>query len=442
MNVSIVVPALDEAARLADALVPLAPLRETGHEIIVVDGGSTDRTREIAMPLADRVVIAPRGRAVQMNTGAAMASGTFLLFLHADCRLPVSGIAAIEATRITGKRWGRFDVRLQGRSPLLPVVATLMNWRSRLTAICTGDQAMFVERALFDEIGGFPSIPLMEDIALSRILRRKAGRPKCVTDRIVVSGRRWDSMGALRTIATMWALRWAYWRGTPPAALARRYYARDGRPIARLQIFAKPPVVGLVKTRLASAIGDDAALAVYRDLLLRTLRTAAVARRAGVVSDVELWAAPEAPPGALASWGEQHRFTLRTQRGADLGERMAHAARSALADGVPALIIGTDAPDLDIEYLARASAALQVDDAIVGPAEDGGYVLVGLARELPIFGDMPWSTAQVLERTRERLRVAGARWSELPTSWDVDTAEDYARLKAFSTSALTAKRPA
>lgn len=428
MKVSVVVPALDEEARLSDALVPLARLRDAGHEVIVVDGGSRDRTRDIADTLADRVLVAPRGRAIQMNTGAAVASGEYLLFLHADCRLPVSGVAAIEGTRLAGRRWGRFDVRLDGRSPLLPVVGALINWRSTITGICTGDQGMFVERALFDEVGGFPAIPLMEDVALSQTLRRKVGRPKCVSDRIEVSARRWDEHGAVRTIAQMWALRFAYWRGVSPALLARRYYDRDPLPVPRLQVFARPPVAGFVKTRLAATIGNDAALGVYRDLLLRTLRVAAVARRAGIVSDVELWVAPDAPPGALASWGEQHGFVLETQRGADLGERMQNAARSALEAGSPAIIVGTDAPDLDVEYLARASAALQAADAVIGPAEDGGYVLIGVARELAIFDDMPWSTPAVLERTRERLRSVASRWTELPTLWDVDTAEDYDRM--------------
>lgn len=440
MKVSIVVPALDEAASLADALAALAALRTAGHEVIVVDGGSRDRTCEIAMPLADRILVAPRGRAIQMNVGAAFASGDYLLFLHADCRLPASGLAAIEIARIAGRRWGRFNVRLSGRSPLLPIVATLMNRRSALTGVCTGDQAIFVERALFDAVGGFPPIALMEDVALSKTLRRKAGPPLRVRDRVTASGRRWDTHGALRTILTMWQLRWAYWRGAAPEHLARRYYGRDSPPAARLQIFAKPPVAGLVKTRLAASIGDEAALSVYRDLLLRTLRVAAVARRVGIVGEVEVWVAPEAPPGALASWGAQHGFTLHIQRGSDLGARMAHAATTSLQQRQPAIIIGTDAPELDLDDLSRAAAAMQSHDAVIGPAEDGGYVLIGVARALPIFEDIPWSTAQVLERTRERLRACGARWTELRRSWDVDTAEDYARLLAASS--LTTTRPA
>jgi rSAM/selenodomain-associated transferase 2/rSAM/selenodomain-associated transferase 1 len=431
VKISIVVPTLDEAPHLADALSALARLREAGHEVIVVDGGSRDGTPDIAAPLADQVLVAPRGRAVQMNTGAAVASGTTLLFLHADCRLPASGIAAIAGTRIAGRRWGRFDIRLEGRSWLLPLVAAMMNRRSALTGICTGDQGLFVERALFEEVGGFPPIPLMEDVALSKILRRKAGRPRCVTDRITASGRRWDAQGSVNTIAAMWALRFAYWRGAQPSALARRYYGRDAAPRARLQIFAKPPLPGLVKTRLAAAIGDDAAASVYRDLILRTLGVAASAVRAGIFADAQLWVTPGAPPGLLATWGEQLGFALRTQQGSSLGDRMRHALQSSLADGTPALLIGTDVPGFDIAYLARAAAALQSNDAVVGPAEDGGYVLVGLARDVDIFGGVQWSTADVMAQTRAKLAASGVRWIELPVLWDLDTQADLARWQAL-----------
>lgn len=430
-KVSIVVPTLDEASRLADALLPLAPLRDAGHEVIVVDGGSRDGTPEVAAPLADQVLAAPRGRAIQMNAGAAVASGATLLFLHADCRLPASGIAAIEGTHAHGYRWGRFDVRLEGRSPLLPLVAAMMNRRSALTGICTGDQGLFVERELFEAVGGFPPIPLMEDVALSKALRRKAGPPKCVTARITASGQRWDTHGAAKTIGSMWALRFAYWRGADPGALARRYYGVDAAPRATLQVFAKPPLPGLVKTRLAATIGDEAAAAVYRDLVLRTLGVAVAARRAGIVRDVELWVAPDAEPGLLATWGEQLGIALRNQRGTNLGERMRNALQSSLAAGSPAILIGTDVPGFDIAYLARAAAMLQANDVVVAPSEDGGYVLIGLARDVEAFDGVRWSTPDVMTQTRAKLAAAGVRWTELPMLWDLDTQEDLARWQAL-----------
>lgn len=222
-RVSVVVPALNEAAGIGATLRPLAPWRRLGHEVIVVDGGSADGTPALAAPLADRVLAAPRGRARQMNAGAAAATGDVLLFLHADTRLPDGALDAVRAAVERGARWGRFDVRIAGRSRWLAVVAALMNLRSRLTGIATGDQAIFVVRAAFDAVGGFPDQPLMEDVELSRRLRRRAGRPACLRAKVVTSGRRWDERGVWRTIWLMWTLRWRYWRGTPADVLARAY---------------------------------------------------------------------------------------------------------------------------------------------------------------------------------------------------------------------------
>lgn len=434
MKLSIVVPTLDEAQRLTVTLESLAPLRAAGHEVIVVDGGSSDATLAVAATFADRVLSAPRGRAAQMNTGAALATGTVLLFLHADCELPPGGAAAIEGAHRAGYRWGRFDVRLAGRSPWLPIVAALMNLRSSLTGIATGDHGLFVERATFAAAGGYPPIALMEDVALSRTLKRTAGPPKRVHLRIVASGRRWDERGALRTIALMWSLRFAWWRGADARALARRYYGSSPAARATLQVFAKVPLPGLVKTRLAASIGAEPAAVVYRDLLLRTLATGAAARRAGVVDAVELWVAPEADPGPLAGWSERLGIALRRQEGADLGARMRHALHTSLAEQRPALLIGTDAPDLDIAALAEAAAALQSHDAVVTPAEDGGYVLIGLTRDVDAFSGIAWSTPEVMAQTRLRLSSAGLKWKELPPLWDVDTAEDLARWRNWGQS--------
>lgn len=190
-------------------------------EMIVVDGGSRDATVEKARPLADRVIVAAPGRAVQMNAGAGVATGDLLLFLHADTRLPPAARRALtEGLAATGRCWGRFDVRIAGRHPLLPVVAGMMNLRSRLTGVATGDQAMFVTRAAFAAAGGFPEIALMEDVALSKCLRR-IGPPLCLRARVTTSGRRWEANGALRTIVIMWGLRLGYVLGVAPARLAQ-----------------------------------------------------------------------------------------------------------------------------------------------------------------------------------------------------------------------------
>ncbi len=421
MRLSIVVPVLDEAAGVAQALRALAPLRAAGHEVVVVDGGSGDGTPDLAAPLADRVLRAPRGRAVQMNVGAHAATGDVLLFLHADARLPDDAAGAIGRALRAGARWGRFDVALDGRSRWLPVVAACMNARSAWSGICTGDQGMFAERAAFAGAGGFPPIALMEDVALSAALKRSAGRPARLRSRVVASGRRWDRDGAWRTIATMWRLRYAYWRGAAPDDLARRYYGTPPVPLPLLQVFAKAPRPGRVKTRLARDIGAEEAARAYVALAERTLDVADAACRAGVVAAVELWVEPGAPPRAFAGWLRRAGATLHEQRGADLGARMQAALRDALGRGHPALLVGTDVPGYDVPYLAHAAGALAAKDAVVGPAEDGGYVLVGLARDVDLFSGVPWSTGEVLRVTRERLAAAGAVWDELPTLWDVDT---------------------
>ena len=219
---SIVIPTLNEAGCIVPALQALAGLRLHGVDVTVVDGGSRDDTPLRAADGADRVIAAPRGRARQMNAGAAAAAGDVLLFLHADTTLPPGALPAMAAALASGARWGRFDVRIEGRSALFPLIAMLMNARSRRSGIATGDQAIFVERALFDQVGGFPDQALMEDIELSRRLRRH-GPPACLRERVVTSGRRWERHGVWRTVWLMWRLRLRYWLGTPADELAKAY---------------------------------------------------------------------------------------------------------------------------------------------------------------------------------------------------------------------------
>lgn len=219
---SIVVPVLDEAGSIEATLAAVQALRLAGAEVVVVDGGSRDATKALAAPLADRVIDAPRGRASQMNAGARAASGAVLLFLHADTLLPEGATGLVAKLDASGREWGRFDVAIAGADPLLALVALLMNARSRFTGIATGDQAMFVRRAAFDAVGGFAEIPVMEDVALSKRLKRRSS-PLCLRERVLTSGRRWERRGTLRTILLMWRLRLAYALGADPHRLARRY---------------------------------------------------------------------------------------------------------------------------------------------------------------------------------------------------------------------------
>lgn len=230
MKLSIIIPMLNEAASIRQTLLALQGLRRDGHEVVVVDGGSTDASPALAHPLADLVLHAPPGRAQQMNEGAQHARGNTLLFLHADTRLPQDAPRLIaEGMKKRGKSWGRFDLRLSGSHPLLRLVGFMINLRSRLSGIAGGDQGIFVTKFLFCIAGGFPEIGLMEDIALCRRLKQRCGAPLCLRDQVTTSSRRWEQNGVLRTILLMWGLRLAYALGADPERLARIYAGQKMR---------------------------------------------------------------------------------------------------------------------------------------------------------------------------------------------------------------------
>ncbi|MDP2381082.1 MAG: TIGR04283 family arsenosugar biosynthesis glycosyltransferase [Pseudohongiella sp.] len=222
-RLSVVLPVLNEAVSLGAALQALAPLLARGAEVIAADGGSSDHSAALAQAGGAQLVNAPRGRALQMNAGAAQARGDVLLFLHADTVLPDGADALIREALASGAQvWGRFDVTITGRPRMLKLIAALMNLRSRRTGIATGDQALVMTRAAFETVGGFPAQPLMEDIEMSRRLL-KLSRPACLRAKVQTSGRRWESHGVWRTVLLMWRLRFAYWRGTAPERLAELY---------------------------------------------------------------------------------------------------------------------------------------------------------------------------------------------------------------------------
>jgi len=223
MRISIIIPVLNEAEVLVTHLQKLQAVRVQGHEIIMIDGGSKDESQYLAKSQVDHLLISKRGRALQMNKGAEVASGDVLLFLHVDTVLPDDGIAAIINRINPGQEaWGRFDVCLSGNRKLFRVIETMMNWRSRISGIATGDQAIFITRHLFQRMHGFADIPLMEDVELCRRLK-KTQSPVCLSQRVTTSSRRWELDGVFKTIWLMWRLRLAYWLGVDPSTLARQY---------------------------------------------------------------------------------------------------------------------------------------------------------------------------------------------------------------------------
>ena len=222
---SIIIPVLNEAEHLVSRLQALQSFREQDIELILVDGGSSDHTQQLAEGWVDQLICSGAGRALQMNAGAHQATGTWLFFLHIDTRCTAEAEKVLlSMVSNEAPNWGRFDVLIEGKHPLLGLVANMMNLRSRLSGIATGDQLIFVHRSLFDAVGEFPKQPLMEDVEFSKRLQ-KIQPPLCLSERVITSGRRWDQNGFWSTVLLMWSLRWRYWRGETADELVKEYYS-------------------------------------------------------------------------------------------------------------------------------------------------------------------------------------------------------------------------
>ncbi len=222
VKISIVIPVLNEEANLSRIKSHLLSILHQGHEVIIVDGGSRDNSLLLAHEITDKVVVSKAGRALQMNNGASIATGQVLLFLHADTFLPNDTVQLISDSFQKKNYWGRFNVRLSSNKVVYRLIESMMNLRSCVTSIATGDQAMFVEKKLFDLINGFPEIALMEDVAISRRLK-KIAKPVCIKQRVVSSSRRWEKNGVLVTVLLMWKLRLYYFFGVSPDKLNQLY---------------------------------------------------------------------------------------------------------------------------------------------------------------------------------------------------------------------------
>ncbi len=438
----VVIPTLDESEALP-ALVQDLRDWDPGLEIVVADGGSSDGTRSVAREAGCRVIWTAPGRARQMNAGAGVVTAPWILFVHADCRIAPSALDAAQ-THLTREpeRAACFGLRIGHPGWLFRVIESGQRWRQRLLGLAYGDQGLLISEALFREVGMFPEEPLMEDVLLLRRLRR-TGRLSDLPVPIETSPRRYLANGPLRQAArNAWNLT-RFLLGTPPDKLARSYPPRratprgaayptenppphtGGRQVgprteATVLLFAKAPRPGLVKTRLARAIGEVGAVRVYRHLVHQTVREAS-ATGARVV----LCYAPEDGRPELEALAAPHRLEFVHQGSGDLGARMERMLHAALDHGGPALVVGTDIAALNREILIRAFQALDEVDLVLGPALDGGYYLLGLKRPAPaLFRGMTWSTPQVLSRTRERAQDEGLAVMELEPLRDVDTAAD------------------
>lgn len=418
----IVIPTLDEAAHLPHLLDDLAAL-SVPHRIVVADGGSTDSTVNLAESRGLTVIGTTAGRARQMNAGAAGCHTPWLLFLHADSRVSKEAAVALaswlESTPPTNSS-AHFAFGLRGDGGWWRVLERGQRARQRWFGLVYGDQGLLVHRTMFDAVGGFPLQPVFEDLAMVAALRRH-GPVRELSAVLETSPRRYESEGKLRGWLRNVTLTALYLVGVSPDRLATWYRARGGSGRDRiLLVFAKAPIPGRVKTRVAEELGHERAAEVYREL--GRLVTDQVRRgpyRTIVCYD---------PPGdraVVSDWLGRENVEYWPQEPGGLGARLVSAFEAAFRNASQVCVIGTDAPDVDEEVVRGAFDGLDHADVVMGPAEDGGYYLLALARPTPeLFDDMPWSTSSVAHLTRQRAALLGLTLAELPSLADVDYADD------------------
>ncbi|TVR52824.1 MAG: DUF2064 domain-containing protein [Gemmatimonadales bacterium] len=434
----VVIPTLNEEAYLPALLSDLARL-PIPHRVVVADGGSLDSSTEVARREGAGSVEAPRGRARQMNAGAALLDTPWLLFLHADSRIPAeTGAAMAEWIQDPPpEEAGHFRFQLDGGGWTRWIIEGGQRVREGLSGLAYGDQGLLLSRERFLAVGGFPDLPLMEDVEMVRRLRRTGGLAR-VPAPLVTSARRYREEGWFRAWIRNATLLLLHGLGVPTSSLVRWYPPRaaglvgeDGASAGvgasgagrALMIFAKAPRIGQVKTRLAEGVGAPRAVEIYR----RLGREVVDRLRHGGWDTVIFYDPPDAQ-AAMKDWLGVEALTFHPQEGEDLGARLSRAFQHASRQAGPMCVVGTDIPDLDGELVETAFRRLEAEDGpqvILGPAKDGGYYLLALRSPEPrLFQGIRWSTERVREQTLDRARELGLSVEELPVLADVDRVED------------------
>jgi len=416
--ISVVVPTLNDARYLGPTLDTLQPY---GHrlEVIVADGGSDDGSAEIAAAYEGvHWVTAEGGRAHQLNRGAAVARGDTLLFLHADTRLEPGWPTDVEEA-VSQPRFGlgAFRLRLDAQGWPYRLIERAVALRTRVFNLPYGDQALFVRKADFEQISGFPEIPLLEDVELVWRMRKR-GRVVLLNRHALSAARNWQRDGILRRTGRNWETYLAYRLGVSMNSVSAIYRGR--RPA--VLVFCKEPSPGRVKTRLAGSLGPEGAAALYKQLVGQTLR------RVGACAgnpDLFIFYDPPSAEANIRRWlGPTYRY--RAQAQGDLGQRMLAAFETAFALGcTEAVIIGTDCPSLEPHHLSDAFRALQKHDVVLGPTLDGGYYLIGTKQpHAALFEGIAWSTERVLSQTTQALNRQRLHYTCLGELRDLDDRED------------------
>jgi rSAM/selenodomain-associated transferase 2/rSAM/selenodomain-associated transferase 1 len=422
-TLSVVIPTLNEASCLTALL---GDLRDLGQmlsiEVVLADGGSRDGTLAIAEQWGARSISCRQGRGSQLISGADATSGSWFLFLHADSRVDADACAEI-ARFVSDGPSGAFaylQFALAGSRSVYRLIEAGQRWRERLFGLVYGDQGLLLRRELYEEVGGYPDWPIMEDVGIVDRLKRVAQRIPLEAV-ITTSARRYTRGFPLATAARNSLLVTLFRAGVDPSWLSRWYRPqRSGN--RTVIVFAKAPLPGRVKTRLAADVGSNEAVRIYR----RMGRNSVDSLRGGPFRlIVYVASADEESMREVQNWLDPRGLEFRTQSTGDLGDRMAQAVREGLVDADSVCIVGTDIPDLDRATVLKAFSALEEADAVLGPATDGGYYLVALDDEHPLlFEDIPWSTREVLDSTLERAGRAGLSVSLLDPMTDVDRLAD------------------
>lgn len=418
---AVIIPALNEAEHLPRLLHDLTRLT-VPHRVIVVDGGSNDGTRSVAATGGAEIVSSPPGRARQLNVGARVAAGVgTLLFLHADCRLPAGTAEAISAEveqEVTAPAVFRF--RLEGDEWFWRFIEVGQRIREATTGLAYGDQGLLISGEDFLAVGGYPEIPLMEDVAMLDRLRRR-GRIRRLRAEVLTSPRRYQEEGRWQAWIRNTSLMARYLAGASPERLAASYATRrPAVPVKRsLLVFAKAPLPGKVKTRLARTMGDEKAAELYG----RMGKAIVGAVRGGDFETSVVYSPVEALPAMRAWLGDS--LKLMPQADGDLGQRMNTAITEALETSRVVCLIGTDSPDMNAARVSEAFEALGETDVVLGPTKDGGYYLIALSEPHPeLFEGIAWSTDRVLAETLAQARSAGLAVRVLETLADVDEFAD------------------
>ncbi len=427
---SVIIPAFNEALIIADCIGAVrGAAKNYSVEIIVADGGSSDRTREIAAESGARIVSGTKGRGYQLNAGAHAAGGDIFVFLHADTRLPPDTFDHLsEEFNKENVQIGTFRLRFD-------IKHWILSWYvfcSRLDSVLTrfGDHCLAVRREFFYRIAGYPHWPLFEEIYFMQKARTLT-KIHLFVPSVTTSGRRFLQNGIVRQYFFDALILARYLLGASPYKLAAEYDRRDKRSHTALMIFARYPHPGKVKTRLAKETGPEYAALFYRSTLKNTLHAAVTAAVPGKV--IYLFVAEEADIAKMRRWGGNHIHYF-TQQGRNLGERMLNAFQTVFGHRArQAIILGTDIPDLSDKIIQRAEEELKDHDAVIGPAADGGYYLLGIKKfERTLFTAMDWwSTPEVFTRTIARMRDLKLQVAILPTLRDIDTIDD---LKAWQSN--------